>query len=187
MKEIKIPPIARWEKEIEPVAYHEWGDDYDTVYRFSPIKGVVCKIWHEEEKYGNDTHGWQAAIETPDDYYDKIAFKELSANDAWRKLYDWASKNIELLLPKTKARIALEKRIATLKEKRQQYIEKNHVMTSRTSEYIGCSCCGSKLKRELLKSDFCPLCKADLRSNTIQETIQRMDAKIAKLEWGDMV
>lgn len=186
MKEIKIPPITRWEKEIEPVAYHEWGDDYDTVCRFSPAKGVICKIWHEDEKYGHDTHGWQAAIETPDDYYE-IAFKELSANDAWRKLYDWASNNIELLLPKTKARIALEKRIATLKEKRQQYIEKNHVVTSRTSEYIGCSCCGSKLKRELLKSDFCPLCKADLRSNTIQETIQRMNAKIAKLEWGDMV
>lgn len=44
MKEIKIPPIAQWEKEIEPVAYHEWGDDYDTVCRFSPAKGVICKI-----------------------------------------------------------------------------------------------------------------------------------------------
>lgn len=48
---------------------------------------------------------------------------------------------------------------------------------NRTSEYIGCEKCGSKLKRELLKGECCPLCRNDLRSKTNLERMANARAR----------
>ena len=53
---------------------------------------------------------------------------------------------------------------------------------NRTSEYIGCEECGSKLKRVLLRSEYCPLCRADLRSKTNIERINNAQKKLDELK-----
>lgn len=47
-----------------------------------------------------------------------------------------------------------------------------------TSEYIGCKSCGSRLSRKYLYRNYCPVCRADLRTPAKQQAI-----KLAKEEW----
>lgn len=181
------PTIPLWEKFEECIACHSWGDDYDTVYTFSPCNNVIYKIWHEEEEYGNDTHGWQACIEyTKDGTHERIdiAFKELRAEDAlsklktyidtWEGKYPW--------IPITKAQKDAKERLRVLENKYRSYDMDTDVRVTRTSEFIGCPKCGSKLKRIYLKSTYCPLCKADLRSKTVQDALQRYKTRINELK-----
>lgn len=49
--------------------------------------------------------------------------------------------------------------------------EAAHSVRSFKATFIGCPHCGSKLAREWLHSDYCPLCRADLRSKTTLETL----------------
>lgn len=66
--------------------------------------------------------------------------------------------------------------------KRDEYIEKTSVYY-RTSAFIGCPYCKSKLNREALgKNNFCPLCRTDLRAPSIQQRIQNYEDKIEELE-----
>ena len=60
-------------------------------------------------------------------------------------------------------------------------IEKQASIQNRTSEYIGCEKCGSKLKRTLLKTEYCPLCHNDLRSKTNLDRMANARAKYNEL------
>lgn len=60
-------------------------------------------------------------------------------------------------------------------------IEKGASVQNRTSEYIGCEKCGSKLKRTLLKTERCPLCGNDLRSKTNLDRMANARAKYNEL------
>lgn len=75
----------------------------------------------------------------------------------------------------------LEKQIREHREKMDSYIDANHV-TGRKSALIGCSGCGSKISREHLRSDRCPVCGTDLRSETVLSRIEGYRAKIAEWE-----
>ena len=55
-------------------------------------------------------------------------------------------------------------------------------MKNRKSEYIGCPKCGSKLFREYLKAEFCPLCRTDLRSQTTLEALANFDKRREKVQ-----
>lgn len=46
------------------------------------------------------------------------------------------------------------------------------------SAFVGCKKCGSKLARDSLRSNFCPVCRADLRSDTTKTAIAS-----AKKKW----
>ena len=80
------------------------------------------------------------------------------------------------------------KTLFSLKERKQKEIvkrndyEKAHSIASFKVEYVGCSKCGSKLKRTLIRENSCPLCKAELRSKTTLETIKRYENNIDRLE-----
>lgn len=50
------------------------------------------------------------------------------------------------------------------------------------AEFIACKGCGSKLKRALLTGNYCPVCRADLRSATQLDKIQRLRKKVEELE-----
>ena len=183
-----IPPmLSKWKKSTECIACHSWGDDYDTVYSFFPSKNVEYRIWHEEEEYGNDTHEWQTGIEYENDGYITrldIAFKELTAEAAFSKL----KKYVESLegkypwTPITKAQKNAKERLYVLENKYKTYDKDTDVRVARTSEFIGCQKCGSKLKRIYLKSTYCPLCGEDLRSKTVQDTLQRYRIRIKELK-----
>lgn len=78
------------------------------------------------------------------------------------------------------------KKIMEIKERLQKEIQKRkdyeaaHSVSTFKAEFVGCPDCGSKLKRTLLNSEKCPLCKTDLRGRTTLETLARYDANIEK-------
>lgn len=83
-------------------------------------------------------------------------------------------------LEPTKTMLTLQERLRAEQEKRVAYAAA-HAVTTFKAEYIGCLECGSKLKRTLLRGNSCPLCRAEMRSKTTMETLQRYDANCAEL------
>lgn len=65
-------------------------------------------------------------------------------------------------------------------EARKLYGDRSNALypRTRTSEFIGCSKCGSRLANKYLNSNFCPVCRADLRPETTLNSI-----RAAKDKW----
>lgn len=64
--------------------------------------------------------------------------------------------------------------------KRDDYIN-NHSIHLRTSKYIGCPVCGSKLYLGYIKGEKCPLCGMDLRASSTIEKIKWYDRKAKEI------
>ena len=77
--------------------------------------------------------------------------------------------------------INIKERLKKTQVAKTEYIRANPV-TNRSSEFIGCKNCGSKLSRTHLRANNCPLCGNDLRSPTVLSRIKAYDAKIDKLQ-----
>ncbi len=84
-------------------------------------------------------------------------------------------------LDPTKTMTTLQSRLRAEIDKRNAYAQA-HSIASFKAEYVGCPECGSKLKRELLRGNSCPLCKAELRSKTTMDTLKRYDGNISDLQ-----
>ena len=73
------------------------------------------------------------------------------------------------------------KRLQSEEDKYAAYI-KAHDLSTFKSVLITCKKCGSKLNKDYLKRSCCPLCKNDLRSNTVKAASDRYEEKIRKLK-----
>ena len=80
----------------------------------------------------------------------------------------------------SKKYLEIEKRIEETKMKLNAYKEK-HSISNFKSEFIGCPECKSKLKRVLLKSHKCPVCRSDMRSETTKKTLHNYQTKLEAL------
>ena len=67
--------------------------------------------------------------------------------------------------------------MAEFKKSKSEYI-KEHSVKNFQAKHIGCLKCGSKLNKDFLNYDKCPLCGTDLRSKTTLEKIKWFDEKI---------
>ena len=115
---------------------------------------------------------------TFDSWNDAQDFIEEHDNDSYGGV---AVKYKDIHDMKNKKIIELENRILKIIETKIEYEKKNFV-GNRKSSFIGCPRCESKLNRTRLKDNFCPLCGEDLRSKTIQDTLDRYDDRIIELE-----
>lgn len=77
----------------------------------------------------------------------------------------------------TKKELALAARIEDIQRKREEYV-KEHAAANTAHAYIGCPNCGSRLSTKHLRDNRCPLCRAELRSETILSTIKRYDERL---------
>lgn len=77
--------------------------------------------------------------------------------------------------------INLEERIKTTRQKKHKF-DKVHNVTSRKSAFIGCNNCGSKIARNYLRGDYCPVCNKDLRAEYIVKKLKEYDEKIEFLK-----
>lgn len=138
------------------------------------IRDVSFVIRHEEEKYGHDTWGWTVEVCTPyHTYY--VGSKILSLQMGYRLLEKFV---LGKRLATKEDRILLEQVKQKSKDAAKAYFDydsKNRITEYRTSEYIGCKKCGSKLSSKYLTSNYCPLCKEDLRSATIIERLKKLN------------
>jgi len=72
-------------------------------------------------------------------------------------------------------------KIAELVQKKNEYI-KAHSVHAQKAAYIGCSCCGSKLNKDRLRGERCPLCCTDLRAASTLERIASFDTRVSEYD-----
>lgn len=86
-------------------------------------------------------------------------------------------------VPRGKTTKKLEELQERLKIAHNEYTQLNNYVAAKDfkSEFIGCKNCGSKINREYIKSNACPVCRADMRSETTQKRLEAMRAKVNKL------
>ena len=75
----------------------------------------------------------------------------------------------------------LEKKIAETREKKSAFAVA-HSVKSQKAAYIGCPKCGSKLSRERLRGNSCPLCSQELRAPSTLERLKSYDNRISEYE-----
>ena len=79
----------------------------------------------------------------------------------------------------------LQRKLKDLQNARQKYRQEHSVHIFK-AKYVGCEGCGSKLNKEHLVGEKCPLCRTDLRSKTTIEKLEWYDTKerqiISKIE-----
>ncbi len=78
---------------------------------------------------------------------------------------------------KTKRMEEYESKISELTKSMREYKEK-HSVHMLQAKHIGCPKCNSKLNKEYLRGETCPLCNEDLRSKTTLEKLEWYREKI---------
>lgn len=144
---------AEWNERVRHICWEEGSGGL-----VKPIRWIdhICKNQEEAEEY----------IKSHDrGSYDQLAvkFREYPSQEPSKTL------------------LTLRKRREAEQKKYSAYA-KAHSVSSFKAEYIGCPVCGSKLKRELLRSEGCPLCRAELRSKTTIETLKRYSENVCELD-----
>lgn len=135
---------------------------------------VIDYVNHNGDRYG--TNSIRVPIEK---VFDTVEEAETFIEKVDRHNYDGiAVKFLDFSEVEENAKIKeLRTKIADTVRKQRDYIAA-HSVKKQKAAYIGCRACGSKLNKEKLKSERCPLCNSDLRSASTQERIASFYAKI---------
>ena len=72
--------------------------------------------------------------------------------------------------PKTKKLKELDEKVQKAYSEYRQKDNANYIKT-RTSEFIGCSKCKSRMNSHYLSGNFCPICRSDLRPESTLKSI----------------
>ena len=106
--------------------------------------------------------------------YDE-AQKYIEAHD--RKWYDCLA--VRYYEPIREKNAKIDELTAKVTAAYKLYDERNSALytKTRTSEFIGCSQCGSRLATKYLKMNHCPVCRGDLRPDTTLKSIAAAEAK----------
>lgn len=137
---------------------------------------VIDIVRHSGDGYGTDYVSFSHREPFANQ---EAAEKWIHENDGFYKgiavqFYDYskckATKKIE----------TLERKILDNTIKCNEYVKAHSIKTFK-AEYVGCSCCGSKLKKELLRNNRCPVCYEDLRAKSTLERIAGFSKKEKEL------
>ena len=117
--------------------------------------------WHDNTAPFESYEKAKAFIEQVDrNWYDDHAVKFKDYSDAKSaKIDEYETKKVELM-------------------KAEMEYKKAHSIKTFQAEFIGCKKCGSKLSKQYIRGDQCPLCHADLRSQTTIDKIKWYQDKI---------
>ena len=126
---------------------------------------MVAECEEKARREGGQLHDPIRWIDRVFDDYDQIAVKYRS--------YDKIAPSATLT--------NLEQRRDAEIQKRIDYAKKHSVSTFK-ADYVGCPSCGSRLKRELLSGEYCPLCRTDLRGKTTLDTLAKYSQNIEDLK-----
>lgn len=74
----------------------------------------------------------------------------------------------------------LERKMLEAECKHRELQHKFHFADAK-AEYIGCKTCGSRIARKYLLTNFCPVCRADMRPETVLKQIKNSTEKVDKL------
>jgi hypothetical protein len=148
---------------------------YSATWTMKQIAADVLEcVKHQGDHYGTDK------VRFPTDkVFDTCeeARKYINANDkGW---YDGiAVKFLDFDEVKDSEKIKeLRAKIADTIQKKNEYIAA-HSVKAQKATYIGCQSCGSKLNKEKLRGERCPLCQHDLRAASTLDRILSFDKRI---------
>ena len=121
--------------------------------------------WLDREPICNDYEDAQALIEKRDrKWYDQLAVRYYEPERGF------SNKTLEGLKKKTVAAF-------------EAYRAKDFVWAKTLkAEYVGCKQCGSKIKRDYIRTNFCPVCRADLRPETTLKAVAAAETKWHKMQ-----
>lgn len=71
----------------------------------------------------------------------------------------------------------LEDKIVEIFAKKRAFADA-HSVKNQKAAFVGCACCGSKLNRERLNNNRCPVCFDDLRSESTLNKLASYDSRI---------
>lgn len=162
-----LEAVEIWAKNnCDPREVSADGDIWHEDVYHGPLLGD--KAWHEDTVYSCREDAEDAIGRMDKGFYDDHAVL----------FYD-----VDSLKP-TAAMNAIKRRRDEMGKKRYAIIVDSHAWTGRKSKYVTCEGCGSKLNVERLRSMHtcvCPLCRNDLRSETVRNRIKAYDEKIEEL------
>ena len=103
--------------------------------------------------------------ENDDGWYDQLAvkFKDTPRNKSTKKLDELTQKRKETFLEYDQ----LNRKVAALDFK---------------AIFVSCKHCESKINKAYIKSNRCPICNKDMRSETTLKRLESMKAKLAKID-----
>lgn len=152
---------------------------YPATWTLKEITDDVCNtVRHSGDRYGTDkvriptetvfdtSEEAEAYIEKVDRHdYDGIAVKflDFTGVEDSKKIKEYRAK------------------IAELVKKKDEYI-REHSVRKQKAAFIGCQSCGSKLNKEKLRGERCPLCNTDLRAASTLERIASFDTRVKETD-----
>lgn len=139
---------------------------------------VVNYVQHTGDRYGTDH------VRIPTDQI----FNSYDEAEAYIKRidrYDYDGIAVKFLdftgVADSKKITEYREKIAELARKKTEYI-KAHSVHHQKAAYIGCPYCGSKLSKEWLRGEHCPLCSKDLRADSTLERIASFTKRISEID-----
>ena len=110
-------------------------------------------------------------------------FKNRKEAEEWIDAHDMRNYDDHAVRYYDHTQVSITPKIKELQEKHADLTlkiaayEKEHSIKNLKATYIGCPKCGSKLARNLIRGEKCPLCGEDLRSKTTITTIAGYQGK----------
>ena len=138
------------------------------------LKDVLYTVQHSGDRYGTDSISFKGH-RVFECYEEARAYIE-SLDNRWYEGYAVKFYDYSKVEDTAKIKVLRDKIIETKNNKREYIAE--HSVKSFKAAYIGCAKCGSKLSREHLNNDKCPLCHNDLRSESTLQRINSFDKRI---------
>lgn len=84
-------------------------------------------------------------------------------------------------LPNNKRLLTLEKRLQDETSKRNAYYNAHNVQNLQ-AKYISCKRCGSKVNKDYIHNNSCPVCHNNMLSDTVQKRLDAFNARIDGLK-----
>ena len=128
--------------------------------------GLVSPIrWIGERIYDGPEQAREAIEKIDSGWYDQLAvkFRRLPNNTSSKKLDELRKKSSETY--------------KTLSE-----LDREIAVKSFKAQLVTCKKCGSKLNKDFLHSNYCPLCRSDMRSDTTQKRLAALKKKHRELQ-----
>lgn len=141
-------------------------------------------LWDIQEVAKRDGDGYSGPLKWHDEVPPLKSYEEA---EAWIKAHDKGWYDDHAVRYYDYSRLKDTKKIAELRRRQKEVYdkriayEKEHSVKKLKAKLITCPKCGSKLSREHLHSEKCPLCYADLRSKTTLDTIANYEKRRAEI------
>lgn len=134
---------------------------------------VMDRIEHSVDGYGTDRITF--IHDLMDNYDEAVAFLDKKSEGQFYPGYAVRYKRrSEEETPAVK--LALSK-LRKISKEHQEYAA-SHSVHVRISAFIGCPECGSRLANKRFTSEWCPVCRADLRPQSTKDKLAWYDTKI---------